>query len=149
ADSFDVALVLDVLEHLVERRRVLDSVRNLLRPGGRLIVAGPHPHPPPKRWRRHLGAPRDSEPGPQGEVPETSIPAELEDAGFRVERLERGGYDTPFGGLTSLVGVISLSAYSHIARRRHELLKRRPQEATAFRVVAVSDGQPCGMSTSV
>jgi SAM-dependent methyltransferase len=147
ARSFDVALALDVLEHLVDRESVLGSVRSLLRPGGRLIVAVPNVDTSYKRWRRRLGGRVYSDPDHKIEFTAASIRRELEQAGFRVERIELGGYDTPFGGLTSLVGVVSLDAYARVARRRHELLLCRPQEATAFRVVAVNDPQPVDAST--
>jgi 2-polyprenyl-3-methyl-5-hydroxy-6-metoxy-1,4-benzoquinol methylase len=142
--SFDVALILDVLEHLVDRRSVLDAVRTLLRPGGRLVVAVPNADTSYKRWRRRLGGRAYSNPDHKVEFSEDAIRAELEDVGFRIERLERGGYDTPFDGLTSLVGVVSLAAYRRISERRYRLLQRRPQDASAFRIVAVKElNHPC------
>jgi SAM-dependent methyltransferase len=147
AGSFDAAIMLDVLEHLVERVTVLRSLRTLLRPGGRLIVAVPNVDTSYKRWRRRLGGRVYSDPDHKVEFTEQSICRELEDAGFQIERVERGGYDTPFSGVSSLVGVVSLRAYERLARRRHGLLQRRPGEATAFRVVAVAGAQEPRAST--
>ena len=54
-ESFDSAVVLDVLEHLVDRRSVLAAVRTLLRPGGRIIVSVPNVGTSYKQWRRRMG----------------------------------------------------------------------------------------------
>jgi SAM-dependent methyltransferase len=41
SDRWDAAFLLDVLEHIPEDRRVLEQVRQTLRPGGLLLVATP------------------------------------------------------------------------------------------------------------
>jgi SAM-dependent methyltransferase len=137
AESFDVALLLDALEHLVERVGVLAAIHSLLREGGRLVVAVPRAETSYKRRRRRLGAQANSDPDHKVEYTHASITAELEEAGFAVERLERGGgFDTPFAGVSTLVAPLSLRAFAWISRRRQRLLAERPDEATAFRIVA-------------
>lgn len=42
ADSFDLILCLDVLEHLVDPWATLNKIRSLLRPGGRIISSLPN-----------------------------------------------------------------------------------------------------------
>lgn len=48
--AFDLALVLDVLEHLPERSRALAELHRVVRPGGALVVTVPA-HP--RLWSRH------------------------------------------------------------------------------------------------
>jgi len=42
ADSFDVVVMFEVIEHLFEPRLVLEAVQHLLRPGGALVISTPN-----------------------------------------------------------------------------------------------------------
>lgn len=42
--SFDAAVMFDVIEHLLDPRRALEAVREVLRPGGLLVVTTPNIH---------------------------------------------------------------------------------------------------------
>jgi SAM-dependent methyltransferase len=42
AERFDIIVCADVLEHLLENRKVLEQLRRLLKPGGRLIASLPN-----------------------------------------------------------------------------------------------------------
>ena len=42
--SFDAAVMFDVIEHLLDPRRALEAVRDVLRPGGLLVVTTPNIH---------------------------------------------------------------------------------------------------------
>jgi SAM-dependent methyltransferase len=139
AEPFDVVLLLDVLEHLVERERLLRAIRSLLRPNGRLVVAVPNRDTPYRRWLRRMGGFTYSDPDHKLEYTAELLTQELSAAGFRVASIEPGGYDTPFGGLSTLVAPVSLRAYARLARRRHRRAVARPGSATALRAVAVPD----------
>ena len=134
--SFDAVLLLDVLEHLEERRPLLERLGALLRPGGRLLVAVPRVDTPYKRFRARVGAPVYMDPDHKVEYTLAELEAELAGAGFAVEHVEVGGYDTPFHGAGALVGAVSVPLFRRLSARRRRSLERRPERATALRVVA-------------
>jgi SAM-dependent methyltransferase len=136
AGSFDVALALDLLEHISDRQTTLKTIAELLAPGGALLVAVPHVGTPYKRWRGRMGGTIFTDPDHKVEYTENAIRAELADAGFEVVKLLRAGYDTPFPGFTAVLGALSISFFERLAARRERLLQRRPQAATAWRIVA-------------
>jgi 2-polyprenyl-3-methyl-5-hydroxy-6-metoxy-1,4-benzoquinol methylase len=136
--GFDVILILDVLEHLHDAVAVLTAARRLLSPGGRVVLAVPRRDTPYKRWRRRLGGFAYSDPDHKREYAEDDLVAELAAAGLVPERMEPGGYDTPFEGFSALVAVVSVRAYGRLAQRRQRLVVARPGAATALRVVAVA-----------
>ena len=134
---FDVVLLLDVLEHIRNRRQLLRAIHGLLIPAGRLLVAVPNYDTPFKRWRRRVGAFAYADRDHKVEYDEPTLRAELADGGFRIMSLERSGYDSPFAGFAALVGAFSLAAYRRLAERRKRLGRERPASAAAFRIVAV------------
>jgi SAM-dependent methyltransferase len=138
AGAFDAVLLLDVLEHLVDRVDLLKRIRSVLRPGGRLFVSVPNADTSYKRWRKRLGGDPFSDPDHKLEYDESRIRAEVEAAGFSIDTIMRGGFDTPFGGVSALLGSISMRAYGRLAARRNRLSALRPGETTAFRVVAIA-----------
>jgi SAM-dependent methyltransferase len=134
--SFDVVLVLDVLEHLTDRLTLLRRLRSLLSAEGRLLLAVPNRSTDYKRWRRRAGAFAYTDLDHKIEYTESSLRAELSEAGFRIRSLERAGYDSFFPGFTALLGAASVRAYRRLIERRDRLNRSRPQNASAFRVVA-------------
>ncbi len=140
-EPFDAVLLLDILEHLAHRGELLESVRRLLRPGGRLFVSVPNRNTPYKRWRRRLGGFSYSDDDHKVEYSEQLIRSELEAAGFTVVAVRLGGYDTPVPGPNAILGAISLRAYRRLAARRARLAVRHPERSTAFRVIAAPRGR--------
>jgi hypothetical protein len=102
-----------------------------------LIVSVPNRDTPYRTLLRRLGGFAFSDPDHKVEYTDQSLAAELREAGFRVARRERGGYDSAFAGFATLVGAVSLRAYARLLRRRQRLGRRFPDRATALRVVAV------------
>jgi 2-polyprenyl-3-methyl-5-hydroxy-6-metoxy-1,4-benzoquinol methylase len=135
--NFDAILALDVLEHLAHRTEVLQCLRALLQPSGRLIISVPNRETPYRRFLRKAGAFAFSDPDHKVEYTDKSLESELHESGFKISSRERGGYDSPIAGLSTLLGVASLRAYKGLAEHRYHLSQRFPERATALRVVAV------------
>jgi 2-polyprenyl-3-methyl-5-hydroxy-6-metoxy-1,4-benzoquinol methylase len=135
--NFDAILALDVLEHLANRTEVLHRLRALLQPSGRLIISVPNRETPYRRFLRKAGAFAFSDPDHKVEYTDKSLESELLESGFKISRRERGGYDSPIAGLSTLLGVASLRAYKRLAEHRYHLSQRFPERATALRVVAM------------
>lgn len=135
--SFDVALFLDVIEHIHPRVETLREIRRVLRDDGRLLVSAPNRD---TRWRRTLrsaGLFAYSDPDHKTEYTETEFVAELAAGGFRPEGpVMPVVLDTPWAGLIDAVGGVSLALYDRLSRWKREAAERQPGESTGFRVVA-------------
>jgi SAM-dependent methyltransferase len=91
AQSFDAALLIEVIEHLSNPADYLRALQRLLKPGARLLLSTPNAHGASARlighrWRafadEHLNA-----------FDARSIETLLEASGFAVERLETSNFD--------------------------------------------------------
>ena len=135
--SFDAALFLDVIEHLVPRVGVLREIHRVLRDTGRLLVSGPNRE---TRWRRTLreaGLFAYSDPDHKIEYTESEFLAELAAAGFEPDGpVMPVVLDTPWAGAIDALGGLSLGLYDRLSRWKREAALRRPEESTGFRVVA-------------
>jgi SAM-dependent methyltransferase len=134
---FDAALFLDVIEHLHPRREVLQEIRRVLRPGGRLLVSAPNRESTWRRRLREAGLFAFSDADHKVEYTEVEFLAELRAGGF-----EPAGpvmpvvYDTPWAGAIDAVGGLSLPLYARLVQWKRDVALRRPVESTGFRVVA-------------
>jgi len=135
--SFDTALFLDVIEHLHPRREVLQEIRRVLKPSGRLLVSGPNRD---TAWRRRLRAAglfAFSDPDHKVEYTEAEFLAELSAGGFEpIGPVMPVVFDTPWAGLIDALGGVSLRLYARLSRWKRDVALARPQESTGFRVVA-------------
>ena len=134
--SFDTALFLDVIEHLHRRREVLQEIRRVLKPSGRLLISGPNRD---TAWRRRLRAAglfAFSDPDHKVEYTEAEFLAELSAGGFEpIGPVMPVVFDTPWAGLIDALGGVSLRLYARLSRWKRDAALARPQESTGFRVV--------------
>jgi SAM-dependent methyltransferase len=135
--SFDAVLFLDVIEHLVPRRRVLQEIARVLTPDGRLLVSAPNRE---TSWRRRLRAAglfAFSDADHKVEYSADELLAELRAGGFAPDgALMPVVYDTAWAGLVDVVGGLSLGLYARLLRWKRDAAIRHPEESTGFRVVA-------------
>lgn len=114
AAAFDAVLFLDVIEHLGPRLEVLQEIRRVLRPEGRLLVSAPNRE---TSWRRQLQA--------------AGLFA-YSDPDHKIEYTE----EEFLAGLIDALGGLSLGLYAGLSRWKREVALRHPDESTGFRVVA-------------
>ena len=135
--AFDVALFLDVIEHLVPRVGVLREIHRVLTDDGRLLVSGPNRE---TRWRqtlREAGLFSYSDPDHKIEYAREEFLEELAAAGFEPDGpVMPVVLDTPWAGAIDAIGGLSLGLYERLSRWKREAAVRRPRESTGFRVVA-------------
>lgn len=134
--AFDVALLLDVLEHLFHRDRLLAEVGRVLTPGGTLLLSVPNRDTTWKRRLRAAGlfAYTDRDHKIEYTLPE--IEAELAEAGFALAAApEPVVYDTPWAGLIDLVGGLSPRLYRRLVLWKIAAAARHPGESIGWRFV--------------
>ena len=135
--SVDVAICLDLLEHVVARRRLLGEIRRVLRPGGTLLLAVPNRATSWKRRLARAGLFAYSDPDHKIEYTLDELREELARGGFAIRSLHPAVYDTPLIGMIDLTGGLSLRAYAGITRARRRLAERFPEESAGFFAVCV------------
>jgi SAM-dependent methyltransferase len=135
--TFEKALFLDVIEHLVPRVAVLHEIRRVLKDNGRLLVSGPNRESSWRHSLREAGLFSYSDPDHKIEYTREEFLAELREAGFEPEGpVMPVVLDTPWAGVIDAVGGVSLSLYDRLSRWKRDAALRRPEESTGFRVVA-------------
>lgn len=136
--TFDTALFLDVIEHLVPRVAVLREIHRVLKDDGRLLVSAPNRE---TSWRRRLRAAglfAFSDPDHKVEYTREEFLAELRAGGFEVVGdLMPAVYDTPWAGVIDALGGLSLGLYARLSRWKREAALRAPEESTGFQAVAL------------
>jgi SAM-dependent methyltransferase len=133
---FDCVLLLDVLEHLVDRDRVLEEVRRVLRPGGTLLLSVPNADTGWKRRFRAAGLPTFADRDHKVEYTAESLQSDLTRVGFILAKgLQPVVYDTAWAGIIDFVGGISLRLYRRLLRWKIVMAERHPGDTTGFRAV--------------
>jgi SAM-dependent methyltransferase len=132
--SFDVVLILDVLEHLVARGAALAETHRVLKDNGRLLVSIPNRDTSWKRLRRRLGLFDLADPDHKIEYTLDEAIAEVRSGGFElVGEPAPVVVDTPVAGLIDLVGGFSLGWYGRLTRWKRDEAGRHPGESSGFR----------------
>lgn len=79
-DQFDLAISYDVLEHIDDDARVVEEIKRVLKPGGRVLIAVPAD---PRLWSEH-----DDAVSHLRRYTRESLTKLFEDAGFTIERVK-------------------------------------------------------------
>jgi SAM-dependent methyltransferase len=132
---FDRVLLLDVLEHIENRRQLLSEIHRVLKPGGLLFVSAPNAG---TMWKLRLacaGLSSYADPDHKTEYGHGELVDELERAGFDVETSETIVYDTPLSGLIAVAGALWPWLYERLVRRLAYKAIALPGDTTGWRVV--------------
>ncbi len=135
--SFDVVLLLDVLEHLNKRDAALTEMNRVLRPGGRLMVTIPNRVTPLKNTLKAAGLFYYADRDHKIEYRTHEIREELARNGFVVRKpMETVVADTFWVGAIDIIGGLSLSLYRKLSLWKVEKAKRHPETSNGFLIVA-------------
>ena len=134
--SVNKVIILDVLEHLVNREQVLIEIKRLLKSRGLLLVSVPNSQTSWKKLQRSAGVCSFSDPDHKVEFTQKQIESMLEKFGFKIIHLGYSSFDTPLRGLIDIIGGFSLTAYKFLTYLRIEAGQKNPQETSGFQIVA-------------
>ena len=135
-NSFSKVLLLDVLEHINSRKKILGEIHRILKKHGFLIIGVPNSQTSWKKLQRSVGINSYADPGHKIEFSENSIKKILQKTGFQLVHFGYGKYDTPLKGIIDVIGAISLTLYRQITLWRTRKVIISPQEASGFEIVA-------------
>jgi SAM-dependent methyltransferase len=121
---FDMVVCVETLEHVENPRKVLRSIRSLLRPGDRLLVSTPniaHPHSRLKMFLRGapylFGPAHYYQPGHISMLPDWMLTEHVRLAGFDDIEVTMGG-STEYHGVRQLVHRIEIALLRAIGLRQ-------------------------------
>ena len=133
--SFDVVLLLDVIEHIQNRTELLREVRKILRDDGRLFLTAPNRETTWKRRQRQEGLSSLSDPHHVIEYSKEEIRHELKNEKFTIEKMEPAVFDTWIAPLIDIIGGISLRLYQRLGQWKVSMVEKNPMETTGWRIV--------------
>lgn len=134
-NSFTKIIFLDVLEHLIKRDFVLEEVKRVLKPGGKMFLGVPNGDTSWKKLQKKHGVCWFSDPDHKIEFSEVRIRRLLAKHGFTIIKFNYGTYDIPFRGIVDIVGGFSISLYKNISNYRKILGQKYPKEASGFEII--------------
>ena len=135
-NSFDKIIFLDVLEHLVERDKILKDIKRVLKKDGLVFVGVPNKDTSWKKRQREVGVCSFSDPDHKIEFSKKEILDLLKKHGFKIINVSFSTFDTAYRGLYDIVGAFSLSLYRIISKWRQDKANKYPQEASGFQIIA-------------
>lgn len=136
-DNFiDRVIFLDVLEHLRQRDTILKEINRILKPKGILFLGVPNSETAWKKFQRSAGVDSFADPDHKIEFSQDSITKLLIKNGFKIKNFGYGKLDIPFRGILDVIGAFSLGFYKSVDKKRAGIVKKYPQEASGFEIVA-------------
>jgi SAM-dependent methyltransferase len=134
--TFDVVLLLDVIEHLHKRESLLKEIRRILQPEGRLLLSAPNRNTTWKGQLKAAGLPHFIDVDHKIEYTLDELLAELASGGFEPQGQPQViVYDTRWAGLMDLMGGLSVSLYRRLVMWKVRRARAHPEETTGWRIV--------------
>lgn len=134
--QFDKVIFLGVLEHLSKRENILQEIKRVMKPGGRLLLGVPNEMTGWKKLQMSVGVQHFTDPDHELEFTQQTISDLLAKTGFRIASIEPTAFDTPWAGLIDVVGGISLNLYQKLLFWKWNEVKKHPEDSISFFIVA-------------
>ena len=135
-ETFSKVIFLDVLEHLHNRKQILNEIRRVLKPRGLVFIGVPNKNTSWKKYQRSVKVCSFSDSDHKIEFSQKSISKLISESSYKILSFGYGKYDTPFRGLYDIIGVIYLPLYKKISISREQKTQSSPNEASGFEIVA-------------
>jgi 2-polyprenyl-3-methyl-5-hydroxy-6-metoxy-1,4-benzoquinol methylase len=134
--QFDKIILLDVLEHIIDRQKLLQKIQLILKDDGLLFISVPNKDTLWKKRQQEVGVNYFTDPDHKIEYSKDEIIRELEKAKFKIIEMNPDVIDTPWAPLFDLIGGFSLGLYKKLlAWKRREVMKN-PQETSGWEIVS-------------
>ena len=137
-NSFDKAIFLDVLEHLIKRDQILREIKRILKPRGVLFLGVPNSQTSWKKFQRSAGINSFSDPDHKIEFNEEEIKDLLKKHNFKIEKIFYGAIDTPFRSFFDIIGAFSIPLYKKISTWRIKKSQKNHKEAGGFEILCTN-----------
>jgi len=136
SNFFDKIFCLDVLEHIYNRKLLLNEIKRLLKKNGILFISVPNKNTSWKKIQKKAGLNYYADPDHKIEYSLKQIKLILIKAGFLILSIEPIVYDTPWVGFIDLIGGFSLPSYKKLMIWKKTKLAKSLKESTGFRIKA-------------
>jgi SAM-dependent methyltransferase len=136
SNSFDKIIFLGVLEHLSKRENILQEIKRIMKPGGKLLLGIPNEMTGWKKLQMSVGIQHFTDPDHELEFTKLTISNLLTKTGFKVYSIDPTAFDTPWAGLIDVVGGISLSLYKRLLFWKWHMAKLNPEDSISFFIIA-------------
>jgi len=131
----DVVLLLDVIEHLSQRCKILNEAYRILKNDGKLLLSAPNIQTSFKKLKTKAGLFPYADPSHVIEYTMETLNDEITRAGFRMIDSRPVVIDTLFYGLIDLVGGFSLSLYKSLISWKISQAQKNPGDTTGWRII--------------
>lgn len=136
-NKFDKIILLDVLEHIIDRKKLLSSIFSLLKDRGQLFVSVPNKNTSWKKLQKEVGVNYFTDPDHKIEYSKQEIKEELEKAGFKIIQMQEDVADTPWAPFFDLIGAFSLSLYKKCLEWKRRGVIKHPEETSGWEIVCI------------
>ena len=136
SNSFDKIIFLGVLEHLSKRENILQEIKRIMKPGGKLLLGIPNEMTGWKKLQMSVGIQHFTDPDHELEFTKLTISELLAKTGFKIYAIEPTAYDTPWAGFIDVIGGLSLNVYQKLLFWKWSMAKDHPEESISFFIVA-------------
>lgn len=133
---FDKVLFLDVLEHLNNRENAMEEIFRVLKPHGLLFLSIPNCNTSWKKLQASVGVNSFTDPDHKIEYSLAEAIKVCADYGFKVLSNNPIVFDTPIAPFFDIIGGVSLTLYSALAKWKKDQAQKNPHESIGFRIIA-------------
>ena len=133
---FDRVIFLGVLEHLIDRERILRKIWRVTKTNGSLLLGVPNEETSWKKLQMSVGIQHFTDPDHELEFTKLTITDLLAKTGFKISSIEPTAFDTPWAGFIDVIGGLSLNVYQKLLFWKWSMAKDHPEESISFFIVA-------------
>jgi glycosyltransferase involved in cell wall biosynthesis/precorrin-6B methylase 2 len=131
---FDNIIFLDVLEHLVKRKKILNEINRVLKKNGKLFLSVPNSNTSWKKLQKKFNIQYFSDPDHKIEYSKNEIIEILKVSKYQLITIFPSVLDTPYVGFIDLIGGISINFYKMLVKWRRKEALRNPDESVGWEI---------------